>query len=168
MLLGDTLVVGSFDRRLYGINVKDGTQRWEFQAKNWFWAGAVTDGKTIFASSMDGNVYALDGDGNLRWTHALGSPVVATPALVSRGLVVATRNGKVSVLDTSPADLGAARELSSRFIRGAVITAPLAASGDSVYLGAQDGTVRRIQIRDTQIQVWCFSTQTKDGSTQCE
>ena len=167
MLFQDTLVVGSFDRRLYGINAKDGSLRWEFQAGNWFWAGAVTNGKTIFAPSMDGNLYALDAAGGLLWSHPMGAPIVSTPALVARGLVVASRAGKVSLLDINPASLGAARELSSRTFPGASITAPLSAAGDSVYMGAQDNTVRRIQVKDTLNEVWCVRTQAKDDSTKC-
>jgi hypothetical protein len=41
--------------------------------------------------------------------------------------------------------------------------AGIQASGDdqreSVYVGAQDGTVRRIQLRSGQNQVWCFDTE---------
>ena len=168
LLFQDMVIVGSFDRNLYALNAKDGALRWKFQAKNWFWAGAVSDGKVIFAPSMDGNLYALDAGGAPLWTHAMGSSIVATPVLLPRGLVVAGKDGKVSLLNPSPQDLGAARELHPRSIRGASFTAPLAAAGDSVYLGSLDSTVRRIQVKDTQTQVWCFSTQAKDGNTQCE
>ena len=167
MLIQDTLVVGSFDRHLYGINAKDGSRRWEFQSENWFYAGAVSDGKVIFAPSMDGNLYALDAGGRQLWAHDMESPLVATPALVARGLVVASRAGKVSLLNTSPADLGTARVLSSLTFPGTKFTAPLAVAGDSVYLGAQDNTVRRIQVRDSLNKIWCMRTQAKDDSTQC-
>jgi outer membrane protein assembly factor BamB len=172
LLFQDMVVVGSFDRNLYALNAKDGTLRWKFQAKNWFWAGAVSDGKTIFAPSMDGNLYALEAGGSRLWAYAMGSSIVATPAVLPRGLVVAGKDGKVSLLDPSPADLGAGRVLSSQFIRDTGVTAPLTTAGttagDSVYLGALDGTVRRIQVKDTLNKVWCFNTQGKDGNTQCE
>lgn len=167
LLFQDTLVVGSFDRNLYGINIRDGSRRWAFQSENWFWAGAVSNGKVIFAPSMDGNLYALDAGGRLLWAHNMASPIVATPALVARGLVVASRAGKVSLLDTNPSDLGDVRVLSSLTFPGASFTAPLATAGDSVYLGAQDNTVRRLQVRDTLNKIWCIRTQAKDDSTQC-
>lgn len=168
LLLQNMVVVGSFDRYLYAINARDGALRWQFQAKNWFWAGAVSDGKTIFAPSLDGNLYALDTGGALLWSHPMGSAIVATPAVLPRGLVVAGKDGKVSLLDPSPADLGTARELSFQAFRGTRFTAPLFATGDSVYLGGQDGTVRRIDVKNRQDKVWCFNTQAKDNNTQCE
>lgn len=168
LLFQDMVLVGSFDRNLYALNAKDGALRWKFQAKNWFWAGAVSDGKVIFAPSMDGNLYALDAGGSPLWAHDMGSPIVATPVLLPRGLVVASKAGKVSLLDSSPADLGKNREVHSRTFPDTSVTAPLTTAGDSVYLGALDSTVRRIQVKDTLNKVWCFKTQAKDGDTQCE
>jgi outer membrane protein assembly factor BamB len=174
------VIVGSFDRKLYAWNAENGEEAWSqpFEASNWFWAGAVANNSTIFAPSMDGNVYALDRNGNLLWEHQMGSPIVSTPVLVPRGLVVASREGKISLLNTTAGDLGLEREISFHSIDPpAEVKAPLfalpvddtdlsqagiQASGDdqreSVYVGAQDGTVRRIQLRSGQNQVWCFDT----------
>jgi outer membrane protein assembly factor BamB len=163
LLFRDIVVIGAFDKKLYGINTRDGSLRWQrpVEAQNWFWAGAVAGDQVIFAPSMDGNVYALDGAGNLLWKHAIGSSIVSTPVLMRRGLVVAGKNGKVSLLDPSAADLGPNRELSALILR-AEVKAPLFAVGDSVFVGAQDGTVRRIEVKGTQIQkAWCFDTKTK-------
>jgi len=168
LLFKDLIVVGSFDRHLYALEAKTGELRWQFAAKNWFWAGAVGGQGIIFAPSMDGNVYALDASGGLLWQHSMDSPIVSTPVMLPRGLVVASKDGKISLLDPAPVDRGPARELATRTLRNATITAPLSAWGDSVYVGAQDSTVRRIQIKEAQTQVWCFRTQPKDGQTQCE
>jgi outer membrane protein assembly factor BamB len=174
------VILGSFDRKLYAWDAETGEEVWPqpFEAGNWFWAGAVANNSTIFAPSMDGNVYALDGNGNLLWEHQMGSPIVSTPVLVPRGLVVASRNGKISLLNTTAGDLGLEREISALFIDRAEVKAPLFAlpvddttpsqggiqgsndnQRESVYVGAQDGTVRRIQVRSGQNQVWCFNTE---------
>lgn len=159
LLLDNTVVIGSFDKKLYGINARDGKPRWEFdQGKNWFWAGAVAKDNTIFAASMDGNVYALDQAGGLLWKHGMGSAIVSTPVVLSRWLVVAAKDGKLSVLDP-----GSRREISSPYDIRAEIKAPLFALEDSVFVGAQDGTVRRIDIRVrgalvNRDEVWCFHT----------
>jgi outer membrane protein assembly factor BamB len=158
LLLRDLVIAGSFDKMLYAINIKDGRKAWQFQGNNWFWTGAVSDGRTIFAPSMDGNVYALDRGGNLLWKHDVGSAIVSRPVLMPRGLVVAGKDGKISVLDTSPSDVGLQRVLSARPLRDTEIRAPLASSGGSVYVGAQDSTVRRIEIRADQREMWCFNT----------
>jgi outer membrane protein assembly factor BamB len=157
LLLEDTVVIGSFDRKLYGIDARDGKLSWQFEGKNWFWAGAVANNKTVFAPSMDGNIYALDHKGNFLWKYQVGSPVVSTPVLLPRWLVVAGKDGKISVLDPNPSDIGTRREISAFFI-DAEVKAPLFVLGDSVFVGAQDSTVRRIEVKGNQILMWCFHT----------
>lgn len=171
LLFKDIVVIGSFDKKLYGINARDGSLRWQrpVEAQNWFWAGAVAGDQVIFAPSMDGNVYALDGAGNLLWKHPTGSAIVSTPVLLRQGLLVAVtgKRGKeprITLLDPSAADLGPDRERSSLSFRAAQVKAPLFAVGDSVFVGAQDGTVRRIEVKGTQIQkAWCFDTKKDDA-----
>lgn len=46
------IIVGSFDKKLYAFSADDGTVEWTIEGENWFWAGAVTDGITIFAPNM--------------------------------------------------------------------------------------------------------------------
>lgn len=152
------VIAGSFDKKLYALSARDGTVQWTFEGEKWFWAGAVTDGKTIFAPNMDGNIYALDLNGNLLWKHNVGSPIVSPPVLVSRGLVVAARDGDLLLLDTDPAISGLGRVLFNQKIGDAEIKAPLFADGDSVYVGSQDRTVRRIEFKSGQRNVWCVDT----------
>lgn len=125
LLFRDMVIVGSFDKKLYALDADDGTFRWTFEGDNWFWAGAVADDKTIFAPSMDGNVYALDADGNLRWKHQMGSAIVSTPVLTTRGLVVAGKDGKLSLLDTDPAPLAQSQQLSFFVLQDTEVKAPL-------------------------------------------
>ena len=235
LLFRDMVIVGSFDKKLYALDSEDGTLRWTFEGDNWFWAGAVADEMTIFAPSMDGNVYALDAGGNLRWKHQMGSAIVSTPVLTTSGLVVAGKNGKISLLDTDPAPLGQSQEFSFFVLRDTEVKAPLSmwvtpspsteeqwqlllqemggeqlvndsrfatatarqdnrleleeeidrwiATQDqdtigrrlfgagipleeSVFVGAQDSTARRFDVKGAQLRrVWCFHTK-KDA--QCE
>jgi outer membrane protein assembly factor BamB len=176
----DMVIVGSFDRKLYAWDAESGDEVWSqpFEAGNWFWAGAVANNSTIFAPSMDGNVYALDRNGTLLWKHEIGSPVVSTPVLVPRGLVVASRKGKISLLNTTAGELGLGREISALSIDPAEVKAPLFTPSvddatlsqagiqdnsddqrESVYVGAQDGTVRRIEVKSGQNQIWCYDTE---------
>ncbi len=125
LLFRDMVIVGSFDKKLYALDADDGTLRWTFEGNNWFWAGAVADENTIFAPSMDGNVYALDAGGNLRWKHQMGSAIVSTPVLTTSGLVVAGKNGKISLLDVDPAPLGQRQQISFFVLRDTEVKAPL-------------------------------------------
>lgn len=152
------VVAGSFDKKLYALDATDGTLLWEFEADNWFWAGAVTDGQTIFAPNMDGNIYALDVEGNLEWKYEVGSSIVSPPVLVPRGLVVVNKEGKLSLLDIS-ANVGQQRELFSLTLGDGEVKAPLFVAGESVYVGSQDSTVRRVEVKGGPVVLWCRHTQ---------
>ena len=169
------LIVGSFDRQLYALGLNDGQPRWQFQADNWWWAAPVVSGRAIFAASMDGNVYALDSNGILLWQYDLGAPIVADPVLLERGMVVATVDGRLSVLRATEASHGEAQEIASLTVGNAEIKAPLARlpdrlvaglpePADSVYIGSDDGKVRRVQVRSGINILWCYDT---DDNTRC-
>ncbi len=158
LLFRDQVIAGSFDRKLYSLSMLDGALRWSVDGDNWFWAGAVDDGRTIFAPSMDGNVYAVDGNGAILWKHDMGSPIVSTPVLTSQGLVVAGKNGTISVLDTRAGEIGMQRVIYSPTPRDADILAPIDASAGSIFVGADDSTVSRLDIASRK-QIWCHHTE---------
>ena len=165
LLFGDLVVVGSFDKWLYALEAESGALAWQLPGDNWFWAGAVADGNTIFAPNMDGKIYAVNRQGELLWTHDLGSAIVSRPALVSNILVVAAKNsGHVTLLSTDPGVSDADRMIQSDFVTNGEIKAPLFVSGNTVYVGTQDSTVIRLDIRADRAgrpgldKVWCWDT----------
>ena len=182
LLYKDMVVVGSFDKKLYAIDAENGNERWRFEGSHWFWAGAVASKSAIFAPSMDGNVYALDAGGNLlwKWKGEKALPIVSTPVLAPNGLVVAEKDGTVSLWDTNPGQLGSGRiktvllgptaeiksplfavpiseELTQDITQDIIRPASSADQDGSVFVGDQDGQVRRIRLRDTRL-LWCFDT----------
>ncbi len=165
MLFDGMVIVGSFDRNLYALDAIDGDVRWQFEGENWFWAGAVTNGETIFAPNMDGYIYALDRNGILQWKYDAGDSIVSPPVLVPRGLVVAPRDGRLLLLDVSNSRdrTVAQRLLSSQRLGDAQIMAPLVVVGESVYVGSEDGSVRRVEIKGGQVEMWCWHHE----NTQC-
>ena len=146
LLLDRMVIVGSFDKKLYALDAFDGTKIWEFEGGNWFWAGAVSNGSMIFAPNMDGRVYALDRSGILQWQFDAGSEIVSPPALVSKGLVVANKEGDLILLDIAPR--AGQRELHRLTLGDAEIKAPLYAAGNSVYVGSDDGSARRVEVHE--------------------
>ena len=168
------LIVGSFDRQLYGLGLQDGQLRWQFAANNWWWARPVASERTIFAPAMDGKVYALDENGILLWEHDLGAPIVANPVLLERGVVVATVDGRLSVLRATDASHGAAQEIASLTVGDAEVKSSLVSlpdrvvnglpePADSVYIGSDDGKVRRVQVRSGINILWCYDTEENRG-----
>ena len=167
------LIVGSFDRQLYALDLRSGSLRWQFPAGNWWWASPVSSGRTIFAPAMDGKVYALDENGRELWQYDLGAPIVSDPALVERGLAVATVDGRLSLLRATETAYGAAQEFASLRLGSAEIKAPLTTprtpgvggSGlpDSVYVGSDDGTVRKMRASSGLGIEWCYDAREYRG-----
>ena len=146
LLLDRMVIAGSFDKKLYAIDAFDGSKLWEFEGGNWFWAGAVSNGTTIFAPNMDGRVYALDRSGILQWEFDAGEEIVSPPVLVPRGLVVANRYGDLILLDV--ARNASQRELHRLTLGDAEVKAPISHVGDTVYVGSDDGSVRRVEVHE--------------------
>ena len=169
------VIIGSFDRKLYALDVKGGGLQWEFESGNWFWAGAVASSTTVFAPSMDGKVYALDRAGNPLWQepHSAGSPIVSTPVLVPRGLAVASKEGAISLLDKTQGNSISDLDIGPAEVKAPLFTLPvdqddlsqtgIQASGDdqreSIFVGDQNGIVRRIQVKSGHVLIWCFDTE---------
>ena len=155
LLTGDKMViVGSFDEKLYALHSETGDFLWSFEGDGWFWAGAVSDGKHIFAPSMAGTVYALDKKGSSVWRSHLegGSPIVSTPVIARGKVVVATDRGTLHFFRTNSGEEPELhRELRSR------VKAPLSSEGNLVFVGVEDSTVRGINVDQWQ-QVWQVST----------
>jgi hypothetical protein len=80
--------------------------------------------------------------------------------LVPGGLVVGGRDGRIRLLDTSLAEVGLQRVRAFLPLRGdPEILAPLTAVDESVFVAAQDSTVRRIEARANLVLMWCFHTE---------
>jgi outer membrane protein assembly factor BamB len=176
----DMVLIGSFDRKLYALDANQGNELWSFEgASNWIWSGAVASDSFVFAPSLDGHVYALDAAGNLQWDYDAGSPLVADPVIVPRGLVVASSPprkstpARIIVLNTATGDeIFSALDVAGSKIKAPLFTMPpnaarpgqpgISAAGDetleSVFVGATDGSVRRVQIRTARTLIWCFDT----------
>lgn len=165
LLFKDMVVVGSFDKKLYGIDANDGTLRWSVEADNWFWAGPVADERSIFAPNMDGNIYAVNGEGELLWKYDLGSAIVSRPALVSGALVAAGKNGRaVNLLDTKPDTSASNRVIDTEFISDSEIKSPMFVSGNTLYVGTQGSTIVRVDVSTNRAgrldldEAWCLDT----------
>ena len=166
LIVNGRVYIGSFDRKFYALDASTGSEAWAapFEASNWFWPKAVSDGATVYVASLDGNLYALDAtNGTERWRFETdpNSPIIASPALVPAGVAVATDNGDVYLV----------RSTDGTEIRGVPdfdrISAPLTASGSIVYFSARDHTIRAVDLQQGfWTELWCFNT--KESTARCE
>jgi outer membrane protein assembly factor BamB len=111
----------------------------------------------IFFGSTDGNFYALNGDGTLKWRHHVGAAIRSSPALDSGGPFYFTAdNGNLYRLN-----LDGTTNIQPVPIGGLAL--PLGASplrGPAVYVGTSDGrVVARTALVDDPSRgaLWTFS-----------
>ncbi len=151
VITGGHLYLGAFDRAFYRVNLATGAPEKLFEANNWFWGAAVTDGTTMFAPNMDGNVYAYNiQSGRVVWAYPgndEGEPVLASPVLSGEELVYASDSGIMVVLDKQ----SGSRRWDRRV--GNDVRAPLAAEGRLVFLHSLDETITAIDL-DTKQLAW--------------
>ncbi len=98
---GGILLVPCLDGRLYALDPAGGTVAWVFQARAPYLAGSprVTDLGDILFADTDGTVYALDAQGNERWSFPGESAVWSRPTVAADGSVlVATSGGRLHAL----------------------------------------------------------------------
>ena len=149
LLFEGMVIAGSFDTKLYALDSRTGLPRWSFEGDDWFWAGAVSDGDHIFASSMAGTVYALDRDGIPLWPlpFKAGSPIISTPVVVGDALVVGTDEGKLHLLSTRNG-----KETAQVKVLGGPVKAALSRFENMVYVGDEDDMVRGVDAKGWVVQ----------------
>jgi len=138
-LVADGIVyVGSLDRNIYALNENDGSLVWSFSGGNWFWSQPVIHNGIVFAPCLDSWVYGLDArTGERRIEYNVEGQVSSSPVVVNDQLIVATRNGRLLSLSTSPASPG--QLLIANIVDE--VTAPLGVSNDVVYVNAPDNNI---------------------------
>lgn len=104
--------------------------------KAFFSAGPLVHGQTVYVTSLNHRVYALDAvTGALRWEHTLPSGSAAAPCWAKGWLLVGANDGCLYALD---AETGA--RVGAVALEGNLFTAPLV-HGDVVFTGSDTGAV---------------------------
>ncbi len=146
---GDTLYVGSFDKKLYALNTVDGSQRWQFEVGGAIGSALLVYNDTVYIGSFDGRFYAVNAaDGSLRWQSevAATSWFWAKPVVYNSVIYAPNLDGKVYFLDAE----------TGREVAGAVdLMSPISSSpvvvGDRVVVASQEGKVYSLGSGDYQL-----------------
>lgn len=143
-VVGNKLYVGTFDQTFYAVDIETGGASALFDADNWFWARAATDGQRVYVPSMDGRLYAMD---LLRQTVVWVYPsvddigaIVSSPVVVEGFVVVGSDDENLVVLDAATGT----RVWDQRV--GDKIRAPLVADGTVVYAHGLDRKVHAYDV----------------------
>lgn len=85
---------------LHRIPTRQPAVRWSVATEQpIFSSPALSNRGRLFVGSLDGALYSVTVDGELRWKRKLGRRIFASPALTPRGVVVGTDDDAVHMLD---------------------------------------------------------------------
>lgn len=105
----------------------------------------ATDGKRVFATNLDGNIYALDCQtGEIVWKLDTGFGISAGVLLAEGRIFAGNREGRFVALDKDTGSLAWEQELGAPCFMTAAYNDPSAGSGQGgrIYVGAEDMKMR--------------------------
>lgn len=152
-LVGNLVVVGDYAGTLSAINTQTGENQWDFTEATGRWIASVGDvNDTILAPSSDENLYALDLQGNLKWTFEQ-----STQALWSQPVSDGTYAYQASMDHNLYAiDLQNGTEVWKVELNGAMVYKPSLQDG-VLYAATLADDVVAIRTSDHQM-LWDFKT----------
>jgi len=161
LLVKNLVIFGSFDRNLYALDKTQlGKLVWTFKSDNIIWAAPVSDEETVYAVSSDGKVYALPLDrlagDEIHWTQDLLEPVFSDPILTSEGLVIATDEGTVSLVDQLDGSVDVIPISAEEDIRAPVMSLRLGESPIVVFSDV-DGVIRAVDVKRWRV-IWTMQS----------
>lgn len=112
------------------------TLRWSFSAPAGFSGGpAVAADGTVYLAGRDGTLYALERDGQARWTMPLAAPPVGGPALSTDGMIyVSDQEGGLSAYTAT----GERRWRFLNSYRSTASSGPIVGSDGTIYYAVLD------------------------------
>lgn len=139
------LYFGSNGGTLYALNEADGSKVWKTEikdprpgARKQFTVPMLAGGK-LYVGAANGKLYCLDArSGKMEWQVPLSDWIRSRPAMTSRGLIVATVDGRMSGISTEGA-VQWVRQISTH-----QIYADLVPADDTVLVNDSDLWLRRI------------------------
>lgn len=137
---------GSNDGVLYALKESDGSLIWETRidpvekgARKQFTVPLVLGGK-LYVGSANKHVYCLDAaSGKIEWRTELSDWIRSKPAMTSKGLLVASVDGKIASLSRTNGKIQWSKTFSTH-----QIYSDLVAAGDSILVNDSDLWLRRL------------------------
>jgi len=150
------LLVGGYDHVLYSLNPQTGTENWSFkEANNRYVGSPLVNQAGIFTPTTDEQLYALDYQGNLRWSFATQGAQWAKPATDPdcECIYVPSMNHHLYAINAQ----NGMQEWKSEDLGGAVVGTPAYAPEGTLYIGTFNSEMLAIDAQTGSIR-WRAST----------
>lgn len=131
-----TLIVGSTDDFLYGLEVPGLAVLWRTEVSNGVTGGVVARDDRVYFGCGDGSAYAVDSRaGAVLWCRKVEGAILHPPTMLSEEIIFVSEKGVIASFNR-----GSGEPLwSTRVARGRV-SEPLV-SGGHLYVGTEDGEI---------------------------
>jgi outer membrane protein assembly factor BamB len=136
---GDTLYVGSFDKKVYAVDTATGAEKWNYLTEGSVIAESLVVDNTVYIGSLDRKFYALDADtGAFKWSFAGENWFWGKAAFLNGKIYAGNLDGKVYVLDPATGNL-----LDSYDLEESLAASP-AVNGTDIIFATREGAVYTI------------------------
>ena len=153
---GNTLYVGSFDKKLYAVDITTGEEKWSepFETEGTVTSTPLVYDGTVYVGSFDRHVYAINAtDGQQIWRFPVedeaenkpGNWFWATPVIYNSTIYAGNLDGKVYILN---AETGA--ELKDAIDLGSPISSSPVLAGNSIVVATEAGVVYAIDTANNE------------------
>ncbi|MBI9045446.1 MAG: PQQ-like beta-propeller repeat protein [Anaerolineaceae bacterium] len=147
------LIVGDYEKTLYGLEESTGMQKWSFEANGKWIASPMVKDEMIFAPCADHNLYALDLNGNLQWTFETGQALWSQPVSNGGDIYLGSMDHSVYAINPKNGALAWQKDLG-----GAIVSTPfLDEESGILYVGTLANEVVAL---DTErgSEIWRYET----------
>jgi len=143
------ILAPSADRNLYALDL-DGVQIWKFLTQEAQWGQPATDGETVYLTSLDHHLYAIDlQTGQELWKADLGGAVAGTPLFVDGVVYVGSFANRLTALVAQTGKVRWTFPTSDWVWTGPAI------DGETLYFGDIGGTLYAVDVQSGE-ERWKF------------
>ncbi|MBK9924595.1 MAG: serine/threonine-protein kinase [Anaerolineales bacterium] len=136
----------------YAVNFR-GEMKWRFRAKRSITSSTVGTGQSLYFTSVDSTLYALDPrNGWTLWRFRLGKASISTPCVADDLVIVGASDGFVYAVEMKSSK-EAWRFRTEHQVNGSPVIYK-----DSVYFGSVDGSLYCLEYRTGRLR-WKFGTE---------
>jgi outer membrane protein assembly factor BamB len=149
---GTTVFVGSFAKKVLGVEAASGRVRWTADVSDWVWGTPAVDGDSVYAADLSGGIFSLGApNGKNAWPVLQpDGPITASPVVLPNGILVATESGTVFAYDRTGSNLWEA------VVGGKIYTTP-AVSGDRIAVAPLNADFLLAALSPDGKLVWKFT-----------
>lgn len=147
LLFDETVFVPAGDGKLYAFS-QTGEKLWERTlSEHALWTTPVTDGTSIYISSIDHVIYSIDpSSGEIRWQKELDNGIIGAPAISDGVLYVGTLSGNLYAMKTADGS-----QVWVKTLEGNIWGTPgIDAEAGTLYIGTVYGTAGKFYALKTE------------------